>query len=161
MKKPSQLISVGGRLIQENEKLRVCQHEAGGIGTEQLFHILRQPRHKTIVFSDSFPHTVEEIGAVLIAEQEIELIREYPSGFTAFPVLNDPVEDRVQGDQHADGHELFTQFPDVIGDDPGFGIYVGVLSKGVEAAGDEELRRERQSSGFRLRLFQKGMVQIL
>ena len=54
MKKPSQLIPVGGRLIQEDEELRVCQHEAGGIGTKQLFHVLRHARHKTIVFRIRF-----------------------------------------------------------------------------------------------------------
>ena len=153
MKKPSQLIPVGGGLIQEDEELRVCQHQAGGIGTEQFLHVLRQPRYQTILFSDPFAHTIEEIGTVLIAEQEIKFICEHPRGFASLPVLNDPVEDSIQGDQHTDGHELLTQFPDIIGDDPGFGIHVGVLGKGVEAAGDEELRRERQTSGFRLRLF--------
>ena len=44
MKKLSQLIPVGGGLIQDDEELRVCQHEAGGIGTEQFLHVLRQPR---------------------------------------------------------------------------------------------------------------------
>ena len=38
------------------------------------------------------------------------------------------------------GMQLLAQLPDVIGDDPGFGVHIGALGKGVEAAGDEEFR---------------------
>lgn len=112
-----------------------------------------QPRHKTIVFPDPFPQTVEEVGAVLIAEQQVELIGKHPCGLSLFPILDHTVKDGVQGHQHPDGHQLLAQLPDVIGDDPGFGIYIGALGKSVEAAGDEQFRRKRQPSGFRLRLF--------
>ena len=153
MEQIRQFIPVGGRLVQKKQKLRVCQHEAGSIGPEQFFHILCQPCHQPVVFSDSFPQLVEKVGAVLIAEQQVKLIGKYPGGFAFLPVLNHPVEDGVEGDQHSDGHELFPQFPDIIGDDPGFGIHIGLLGKGVEAAGDEQFGGQRQPSGFRLRLF--------
>ncbi len=41
---------------------------------------------------------------------------------------------------------------DVVGDDPGLGIYVGALGKGVEAAGNEAAPREPSplASGSRL-----------
>ena len=34
------LVPVGGSLVQHNQKLRVCQHEPGGIGPEQFLHVL-------------------------------------------------------------------------------------------------------------------------
>ena len=99
-----------------------------------------KPCHQPVVFADALPELVEEIGAVLIAEQQVKLVREYPCGLAFLPVLNDAVEDGVEGDQHPDGHELLAQFPDVIGDDSRLGIHVGALGKGVEAAGDEQFR---------------------
>ena len=65
-----QFRAVGGALVQHHEKLRVGQHQAGGVGAQQFVHILRQPGHQTVVLSDAFPQLVEEIGAVLVAEQK-------------------------------------------------------------------------------------------
>ena len=65
-----QFRAVGGALVQHHEKLRVRQHQAGGVGAQQFVHILRQPGHKSVVLADAFPQLVEEIGAVLIAEQK-------------------------------------------------------------------------------------------
>ena len=65
-----QFRAVCGALVQHHEKLRVCQHQAGGVGAQQLVHILRQPGHKSVVLADAFPQLVEEIGAVLVAEQK-------------------------------------------------------------------------------------------
>ena len=65
-----QFRAVGGALVQHYQKLRVRQHQAGGVGAQQFVHILRQPGHKSVVLADAFPQLVEEIGAVLIAEQK-------------------------------------------------------------------------------------------
>ena len=65
-----QFRAVGGALVQHHQKFRVGQHQAGGVGAQQLIHILRQPGHKSVVLADSFPQLVEKIGAVLIAEQK-------------------------------------------------------------------------------------------
>ena len=35
-----QLVPVGGGLVEHNQKLRVCQHEPGGVGPEQLLDVL-------------------------------------------------------------------------------------------------------------------------
>ena len=152
MEQICQFIPVGGGLVQKEQKLRVCQHQAGSIGTEQLLDILREPCHKAVIFSDTLPQLVEKIGAVLVAKQQIKLIGKYPCGFSFLPVLYHTVENCVEGDQHPDGHELFAQFTDIIGDDAGFGVYIGVLGKGVQTAGDKQLGGKRQPSGFRLRL---------
>lgn len=56
---------------------------------------------------------------------------------------------------------MLAKLPDVVGDDPGFGIHIGALGKSVQTAGDEQLGGKRQPSGFWLRLLQKGVMQIL
>lgn len=41
MQKAGQLLPVGGGLIEQDEEFRVGQHQPGGIGTKQLFDVLR------------------------------------------------------------------------------------------------------------------------
>ena len=65
-----QFRAVGGALVQHDQKFRVCQHQAGGVGAQQFVHILRQSGHKSVVLADAFPQLVEKIRAVLIAEQK-------------------------------------------------------------------------------------------
>ena len=120
-----------------------------------------QPCHQAVVLADALPQLVEKVGAVLVAEQQVELVREHPGGLALLPVLNHPVEDGVQRHQHPDGHELLTQFPDIVGDNPRLGIHIGGLGKGVEAAGDKELGGKGKPPGLRLRLLQERLVQIL
>lgn len=63
-----QFLSVGGRLIQQDEELRVCKHEAGGIGAQNLVHVLGQSGHETVVLTDPLPQFIKEVRAVLIPE---------------------------------------------------------------------------------------------
>ena len=65
-----QFRAVCGALVQHYQKLRVGQHQAGRVGAQQFVHILRQPGHKSVVLADALPQLVEEIGAVLVAEQK-------------------------------------------------------------------------------------------
>ena len=57
-----QFRAVGGALVQHYQKLRVRQHQAGGVGAQQLVHILRQPGHKSVVLADALPQLVEELA---------------------------------------------------------------------------------------------------
>ena len=50
-----QFNAVGGALVQHHQKLRVSQHQAGGVGAQQFVHILRQPGHKSVVLADALP----------------------------------------------------------------------------------------------------------
>ena len=136
-----QFRAVGGALVQHHEKLRICQHQAGGIGAQQFVHVLRQPGHKAVVLANAFPQLVKEIGAVLIAEQNIKLIAENPRSAAFLPVLDDAVINRIQRHQHTQRHKLLTQFADVVGDDPRLRVHIGVPGKGVQRAGNEQLRR--------------------
>ena len=65
-----QFRAVGGALVQHDQKFRVCQHQAGGVGAQQFVHILRQPGHKSVVLTNPFPQLIEKVGAVLVAEQK-------------------------------------------------------------------------------------------
>ena len=55
VQQPRQFLAVGGALVQHHQKLRVSQHQAGGVGAQQFVHILRQPGHsllqKTLISS--------------------------------------------------------------------------------------------------------------
>ena len=99
-----QFRAVGGALVQHHEKLRICQHQAGGVGAQQFVHILRQSGHKSVVLADALPQLVKEIGAVLIAEQNVKLIAENPRSAPLFPVLNHAVVNRIQRHQHTQRH---------------------------------------------------------
>ena len=70
VQKAGKLLPVCGGLVEQNQELRVCQHQAGGIGAQQLLHVLRQPCDETVVFADTLPQLVEEVGAVWVAEQK-------------------------------------------------------------------------------------------
>ena len=65
-----QFLAVGGALVQHDQKLRVGQHQAGGVGAQQFVHILRQSGHKSVVLADTLPQLVEKVRTVLIAEQK-------------------------------------------------------------------------------------------
>lgn len=65
-----QLLPVSGALVEHDQKLRVCQHQPGRIGAQQLIHVLRHAGDQTVVLADALPQFVEEIGAVLVPEQE-------------------------------------------------------------------------------------------
>ena len=61
---------VGGALVEHDQELRVGQHQAGGIGAQQFIHILGHAGDQAVVLADALPQLVEEIGAVLVPEQE-------------------------------------------------------------------------------------------
>lgn len=91
-----------------------------------------------MVFTDSLIEPVEKVRTVLIPEQQVKLIGKTRS-LSFLPVLDHPVEDAVQGDQHSQGHELLSQFPDIIGNDTVLRIHIGFLGEGVQASIDEQL----------------------
>ena len=84
-----------------------------------------------MVFTDPLVETVEKICTILVPEQQVKLIGKDPGGLSFLPVLDHPVEDAVQGDQHSQGHELLSQFPDIIGNDTVLRIYIGFLGEGI------------------------------
>lgn len=65
-----QLLPVSGALVEHDQELGVGQHQTSGVGTQQFIHILRHAGDQTIVLADALPELIEEIGAVLVPEQE-------------------------------------------------------------------------------------------
>lgn len=65
-----QLLPVSGALVEHDQELGVGQHQTSGVGTQQLIHILRHAGDQAVVLTDALPQFVEEIGAVLVPEQE-------------------------------------------------------------------------------------------
>ena len=65
-----QLFPVGGALVKHDQEFRVCQHQASGIRAQQFINVLSHAGDQAIVLADTLPQFVEEIGTVLVSEQE-------------------------------------------------------------------------------------------
>ena len=76
------------------------------------------------------------------------------------PVLDHTVVDGIQCHQHSDRHQLFAQFPDIVGDNPRLGIHVGRLGECAQGAGNEEFRGKGQPLCFRFRLHLEQTVEV-
>ena len=73
-----QLYPIRGCLVQHDEKIAVYQHVASSVGLEKVLHILRDTSHTGTVLSHTFPEGKQEVCAVLMLEQQIDLINIYP-----------------------------------------------------------------------------------
>jgi len=124
-------------------------------------HILRQPSYAGTVLSDTFPEGEQEVGAVLMLEQQVDLVDVDPGVFAQLPVADHPVEDAVQHHQHTNRQKLLAQIPDVVTDDTAVGVHVGALGEGVEAAGGKELHNQGNIPCLGLRLLQQDPVEVL
>lgn len=62
---------VRGRLVEENQKLAVGEHEPGGIGAQALLHILSGPGHGGGILAEPLPALVEELSGVEILEKQV------------------------------------------------------------------------------------------
>lgn len=65
IKQPCQFRSVGGGLVQHDQKLTVGQHGPGGVRLEQVIHILCDACAAGSVLPYPFPEGEQEVGAVL------------------------------------------------------------------------------------------------
>ena len=147
-----QLRPVGGRLIQQHQKLTVGKHQPRRIGAQALLHILRGPSHSRSVFPESLPALVEELRAVKVPEKHVDFINKHPCVFPRQPVRRHTVLYRVHGDGQGGGFELFSHLIEVKGDDPAPDIYVGGMGEHIQAALDEKFRSQGNLLGLPLRL---------
>ena len=74
IEQPRQLDSVRTRLIEHEQKLAVRQHRSGSMGLQQIVNVLRQPRAAGPVFAHPLPECEQEIGAVLVLEQQVDFV---------------------------------------------------------------------------------------
>lgn len=66
-----QFLPIRRRLIQQDEELRVCQHGPCRVGLEQVLNVLTDPGAASLILSHAFPEGEQEIGAVLMLEQQV------------------------------------------------------------------------------------------
>ena len=100
------LQSVRGCLIEHHDELGVCQHRSCRVGLEQIVHILRDARGISTVLSHTLPKGEQEVCAVLVLEQKVDFINEDEGVLALSSVLRNTVQDRVEDDQHTDGHMI-------------------------------------------------------
>ena len=148
-----QFLPICGRLIQHDEKFAVGQHGAGRVRLEQVFDILTDPRSASLILSHTFPEGEQEIGAVFMLKQQIDLVDIDPGIPLQPAVADDAVEDAVQHHQHTYRQKLLAKVSDIIAEDTGIGIHVGGFCKGVQTALRKQFDCQRTSvasfSGWR------------
>ena len=66
--------------------------------------------------SDTLPQLVQELGGILVHEENIDLVDEYEGLLSFLPVFRDAIQDGVKDHQHANGAELFSQLQNVVAD---------------------------------------------
>ena len=125
------LQSVRRCLIEHHDELRVCQHRSCRVGLEQIVHILRDAGRISAVLSHTLPKGKQEVCTVLVLEQKVDLVDEDEGVLTLGSVLRNTVQDRVEDDQHTDGHKLFAEVENVIADQAVVRVHIGFLSKGI------------------------------
>ena len=155
-----QLLPVGAALVEHDDELAVRKHRSCRMALQQVVHVLRNARTVRAVFAHAFPERKQEVGAVLVLEQQIDLINEDICRSAAGPVGRDPVENAVQDGQHADGHHLAAEIQDVETDEPVADVHVCLFREGAVRAGREHLDLHRQRPGFLLFLPVQFLQQI-
>ena len=119
------------------------------------------PRSASLIFPHSFPQGEEEIGAVLMLEQQIDLVDIDPGVALQPTVADDAVEDAVQHHQHSYRQKLLAKVPDIVAEDTGVGVHIGGLGKGVETAVCKQLNGQRHILRFLFRLAEQLGVEVL
>ena len=71
------------------------------MGLQQILDILADPRSASLILSHTLPQGEQEIGAVFMLEQQIDLVDIDPGIPLQPAVSDDAVEDAVQHHQHS------------------------------------------------------------
>ena len=79
------------------------------MGLKQVVHILRDARGISTVLSHTLPKGEQEVCAVLVLEQKVDFINEDEGVLALSSVLRNTVQNRVEDDQHTDGHKLLAE----------------------------------------------------
>ena len=71
IQQPGQFRPVRRRLVEHDEELAVGQHGPGGVGLEQVVHILCDAGAAGPILTDTFPEGEQEVCAVLVLKQQV------------------------------------------------------------------------------------------
>ena len=155
------LQSVRGCLIEHNNELGVCQHRSCRVGLKQVVHILRDARGISTVLSHTLPKGEQEVCAVLVLEQKVDFINEDEGVLALSSVLRNTVQNRVEDDQHTDGHKLLAEVKNVIADEAVIRVHIGFLCKGVQRAVCKQLNGKSDFLRFGFGLLEKLRSEVL
>ena len=131
------------------------------MGLKQVVHILRDARGISTVLSHTLPKGEQEVCAVLVLEQKVDFINEDEGVLALSSVLRNTVQNRVEDDQHTDGHKLLAEVKDVIADQAVIRVHIGFLCKGVQRAVCKQLNGKSDFLRFGFGLLEKLRSEVL
>ena len=152
MQQLPQLRPVRGRLIEQQKKLRVGQHQPGRLGFQALLYVLRGRRHGRGVLPKPLPCPVQELPGVVVLEVQIALVQEHPRVLPTPPILHHPVLDSLQRDHQSRGPKLLPHLVEVQYHNPAVHIHIAGVGEHIQAALGDQLRHQRNLPGLRVRL---------
>lgn len=94
-------------------------------------------------------------------EQKVDFIDEDEGVLALGSVLRNAVQDRVEDDQHTDGHKLLAEVKDVIADQAVIRVHIGFLGEGVQRAIGKQLNGKSDFLRFGFGLLEKLRPEVL
>ena len=99
---------------------------------------------------------LRQSGIEYVFIDEVTLMEDFINeniGFLAlFLVRRNAIKDVIKDNEHTDGHQRFSKLVNVIAYQTAFGVYVGRLCKGVQAAVDKQFNGKSYFHSFRFGL---------
>ena len=62
---------VSRRLIEQQQKFRVCEHQPRRFAFQAFLHILRSCGQRCAILSPALPRTIEDVAGILEAEEQV------------------------------------------------------------------------------------------
>ena len=131
------------------------------MGLKQVVHILRDARGISAVLSHTLPKGEQEVCTVLVLEQKVDFIDEDEGVLALGTVGRNTVQDRVEDDQHTDGHKLLAEVKDVIADQAVIRVHIGFLGEGVQRTVGKQLDGKSNLLRFGFGLLEKLLPEVL
>lgn len=113
------------------------------------------------VLTHTLPEREQEVGAVLVLEQQVNLVDEDKGVLALRAVRRDAVEDAVEHDEHTDGQKLLAEIKDVVADETTVHVDVRLLGEGIKRAVREQLDGERDVLRFGFLLLEQLRAELL
>ena len=139
-----QLRPVRGGLIQQHQKLTVGEHEPGSLGAQALLHVLSGGGQRRAILTEPLPRLIEELGGVVIFEEQIHLVHEDPSIFSRQAVRSHPVLNGLHGHVEGGGLQLFPHLIEVKDNEPVVHVHIGLMGEHIQGALHEQLGGQGQ-----------------
>ena len=146
---------VGCCLVEHDNKFGIGQHGGCLHGIQKVLHVLRDGRRIGVSLTEHSPRRVEEVGAVLVGVQDVELIDEDMRPLAPLPVQGSTVEDGVSDDQQTGRLELGSEIVNVEHQDTLIQIHGGASAEDVQRTSGKQLHCQGNVPCLLLRLLQE------